>query len=111
MEAKHVLAGLLMLVVALSSVSFALSQGGNADLGSLSAGKSFLYTFTAEGQFRLFKSHVKSLSDQVTYKITLTTNLKLTIIIADCCVMGDTIALYYPINAIVAASATSPHAL
>ena len=96
MEGKHVLASLLMCVVALSSLGFVFASS-NMPPGAPPPSAGGTMTFYREGQYKAFLTHaITSFSDRGLYKVTLTTSLDLTMIVIDCCVMGDTIAVFNP---------------
>lgn len=103
----------LVTVAVLSSMLVGVSygQGGNS-LGVVgSRGTTYTFTLSGEGQswsLGSMGSTLSSLSDRDTFKMTLSVKLTITIVVADCCVMGDTIAVFHPTSTAVKMSATSP---
>jgi hypothetical protein len=108
MQGKQAYAGLLMFVVALSSVGFAFGQDNVQPGPGPGPGVTHSFILGDEGNYYFSEDRLYSLSDRTTYTMTLWVKLKVTIIVADCCTMGDTIALYYPTMTHLVRSATSP---
>ena len=103
------LASLLMFVVVLSSLGFVFASNNNVPPGASPASAGGTMTFSGEGQYAVFLTHaITSLSDRGLYTVKLTTRLDLTIIVIDCCVQGDTIALFNPTPTNLLAYAKSP---
>jgi len=96
MEGKHVLASLLIFVVTLSSLGFVFASS-NMPPGAPPPSAGGKITFSREGQYKAWLTHaITSYSDRGLYKVTLTTSLDLTMIVIDCCIQGDTIAVFNP---------------
>jgi len=69
----------------------------------------YRFTFSEEGQYQhVFGVIIGTATDRDTYIINITKTLTITVVVADCCLMGDTIAIFYPTNKTVFRSATSP---
>jgi len=68
----------------------------------------FPFTFTGEGQYKYYYSNLGSLADRDKFVMTTTVKLTITVIVADCCIMGDTIGIFYPTSTTLLMSKTSP---
>lgn len=104
-----------IIVVALLSSMFvevSSAESANSISDIKSSGAVYEFTLSWEGEYWTFPdpgwSSLGSLEDRDTFIMTLTTDLKITVIVADCCLMGDTIAVFYPTPYRIKTSATSP---
>lgn len=106
------LVGLLVFASLVGLSSVGLSSEANVPSNALgmadSAGVTRSFTFTGEGQSRNYISDLDNLTDRDKYVMNLTTRLTITVVVADCCLMNDTIAIFYPYSTTPKFSATSP---
>lgn len=105
---RKMLFGFVAVLMLASMVGLSSASSANS-LGVSSTGASFVWNFTGEGQVKSSGgTDLASYADRVMVTLTLTTRLKITVVIADCCLMGDTIAAFYPTTVTQVFSATSP---
>jgi len=103
----------LVAVAVLSTMFVGVSYGQGANNLGVVGSRGTTYTFTLSGEGQSWTlgpmgSTLSSLTDRDTFKMTLSVKLTITVVVADCCVMGDTIAVFYPSSTAVKFSATSP---
>jgi hypothetical protein len=103
MEKRFAFATLLILTVLVGTVGF-VSADYNV-LPSVSPslpGTTYKFTLKEEGYYFFTPSVLTSLTVADDYHMTLSTRVRVTIIVADCCVMGDTIVLLRPLTTTLA---------
>jgi len=108
---KNKLPFVLIAVALLSTMFVEVSSAESANnIGGISPfqiGKTYYVTFRVEGEYEHFSS-VLYLKDRDTYNMTLENDLTITVIVADCCLMGDKIAIFYPNPTTILFEVTSP---
>jgi hypothetical protein len=111
MEKRFAFAALLVLMT-LSTVGF-VSADYNGPPSTVTPGKTYTFTLAHEGASyapstpSLAGTKAKGYYDTYVMTISGSDTLKVTIVLEDCCTMGDTIALYQPLTTKLA-SAKSP---
>ncbi len=97
-----------MLASVVGFSGFSAASSANS-LGVGATGVTLNWSFSGEGQMKSSGGiDLASIADRVTVVMTLTTKLKITLVIADCCLMGDTITAFYPTTVAPVFSAKSP---
>jgi len=102
-----ILFGMLALAM-LSSLLTGAFGSGNGFGQVKPSGATYSFTFTGEGQSKSYYSNLASLADRDKFVMTTTVKLTITVIVADCCIMGDTIGIFYPTSTTLLMSKKSP---
>lgn len=103
----------VILMLALNPIAFAQAansaQAANNEGVGAAAGTTYDVNIAGEGTYFFTESTLYALSDRDTFKVTLTTRVRLTVVLADGYLMGDTIGIFHPNTWTLKGSAKSPN--